>query len=220
MAANKEIERFLREGLARGIERADLELVLLEAGWPRDQVRGALGGFADVQFAIPVPRPAPYLSAREAFVYLILFSTLYISAISLGSLLFAFIDQAFPDPAADPAAALAATRETIRWSVSFLVVTFPVFALVFWTNDRAVRNDPGRRLSRVRQSLTYLTLFVGAAILIGVLTSIVYNLLGGDLTGRFLLKVLTIGAITGSLFGYFLRDVRRQDPADSADSAA
>ena len=214
MAVNKEIAGFLKEGLERGLPRQQLEQVLLEAGWPRDQVRGALGGFADVAFPIPVPRPAPYLSAREAFVYLVLFSTLYISAFSLGSLLFAFIHQAFPDPSVDPAAALEATRETIRWSISFLVVTFPVFAFVFWTNDRAVRKDPGRRLSRVRQSLTYLTLFVGAAILIGVVTSIVYNLLGGELTVRFALKVLTVGTIAGSLFGYFLRDVRKEEVAE------
>ena len=214
MAVNKEIAGFLKEGLERGLPRQQLEQALLEAGWPHDQVRGALGGFADVAFPIPVPRPAPYLSAREAFVYLVLFSTLYISAFSLGSLLFAFIHQAFPDPSVDPAAALEVTRETIRWSISFLVVTFPVFAFVFWTNDRAVRKDPGRRLSRVRQSLTYLTLFVGAAILIGVVTSIVYNLLGGELTVRFALKVLTVGTIAGSLFGYFLRDVRKEEVAE------
>ena len=214
MAANKEIAHFLKEGLGRALPREQLERVLLEAGWPRDQVRGALRGFADVAFPIPVPRPAPYLSAREAFVYLVLFSTLYISAFSLGSLLFAFIHQAFPDPAQDPEVALAVTRETIRLSISFLVVTFPVFAFVFWRNELALRQDPGRRLSRVRQSLTYLTLFVGAAILIGVVTSVVYNLLGGELTIRFALKVLTVGAITGSVFGYFLRDVRKEEASD------
>ena len=43
-----------------------IEQVLLETGWPRDQVGGALGAFADVTFPMPVPRPRPYLSAREA----------------------------------------------------------------------------------------------------------------------------------------------------------
>ena len=214
MAGNDEITGFLKAGLERSLPREQLKGVLLEAGWPRDQVRRALDGFADVAFPIPVPRPAPYLSAREAFVYLVLFGTLYGSAISFGSLLFAFIHQAFPDPSLTPAAALAMAREEIRWAISFLVATFPVFAFVFWTNDRAVRNDPGRRLSRVRQSLTYLSLFVGAATLIGVVTSIVYNLLGGELTVRFALKVLTVGTITGSLFGYFLRDVRREEVAE------
>ena len=213
MAINEELTGFLREGLERGLPRTQLEEVLLEAGWPPDQVRGALGGFADVAFAIPVPRPKPYVSAREAFVYLVLFSTLYVSAFSLGTLLFQFVDRAFPDPSVDPAVALEMGREAIRWSISLLVVSFPVFVFVSWTNDRAVQNDPLRRLSMVRRWLTYLTLLVGAGILIGVVTSIVYNLLGGELTIRFVLQVLTVGAITGSVFGYFLRDIRKEEAA-------
>ena len=210
MAINEELSGFLKEGLERGLPREQLEGVLLETGWPTDQVRGALGAFADVTFPIPVPRPKPYLSAREAFVYLVLFSTLYVSAFSLGSLLFEFIHRAFPDPAVDPLWTLARSRETMRWSISFLVVAFPVFAFISWTNDRAVRLDPSRRLSKVRRWLTYLTLFVGAGILIGVATSIVYNLLGGEMTTRFVLKVLTVGSITGTVFGYFLRDIGRE----------
>jgi hypothetical protein len=211
MATNEELVGFLKEGLERGLPREQLEDILLENGWPPDQVRGALGGFADVAFPIPVPRPKPYLFAREAFVYLILFSTLYVSAYSLGTLLFQFIDQAFPDPSVDPVFALEASREAIRWSISLLVVTFPVFGFVSWRNDRAIRDDPRRRLSKVRRWLTYLTLFVAAGILIGTMTSIVYNLLGGEITMRFVLRVFTVGAIAGTVFGHFLRDLRKEE---------
>ena len=213
MAINEELSGFLKEGLERGLPREELEKVLLETGWPPDQVRGALGAFADVTFPVPVPRPKPYLSAREAFIYLVLFSTLYVSAFSLGNLLFELINRAFPDPSADPAFALEASREAIRWSISLLIVTFPVFALVSWTNDRAVRADPTRRLSEVRRWLTYLTLFVAAGILIGDVTSIVYSLLGGEMTTRFVLKVLTVGTIAGAVFGYFVGDLRKEEEA-------
>jgi hypothetical protein len=211
MAINQELSGFLKEGLDRGLPREQLEEILLKAGWPPDQVRVALGRFADVTFPIAVPRPKPYLFAREAFIYLVLFSTLYISAFNLGGLIFQFIDRAFPDPAVDPVLALEASREAIRWSISLLVAAFPVFAFVSWTNERAVRRDPIRRLSKVRRWLTYLTLFVAAGILIGDVTSIVYNLLGGEVTTRFLLKVLTVGAIAGSVFGYFRRDLRKEE---------
>ena len=211
MAINQELTGFVKEGLDRGLPREQLEEVLLQAGWPPDQVRDALGRFADVTFPIPVPRPKPYLIAREAFVYLVLFSTLYVSAFNLGGLLFQFINRAFPDPAVDPALALEASRQAIRWTISMLVVAFPVFALVSWTNERAVRRDPSRRLSKVRRWLTYLTLFVAASILIGDVTSIVYNLLGGEVTTRFVLKVLTVGTIAGSVFGYFRRDLRKEE---------
>lgn len=211
MAINEELSGFLKQGLERGLPREELEEVLLRAGWPPDEVRGAMGAYADVAFPIPVPRPKPYLSAREAFVYLILFSTLYVSAFNLGSLLFQLINRAFPDPSVDPVFALQASRMAIRWAISFLVVTFPVFVFVSWRNNKAVSADPARRLSKVRRWLTYLTLFVAAGVLIGDVTGVVYNLLSGEMTARFALKVLTVGAIAGSVFGYFLTDLREEE---------
>ena len=211
MAVNEELSRFLKEGLDKGLSREKLEGVLREAGWPPDQVRSALGAYADVTFPIPVPRPRPYLSAREAFIYLVLFSTLYVSAFSLGNLLFALINRAFPDPSMDPAFVMQMSRETIRWAISFLVVTFPVFAVVSWRNDRALRADPSRRLSGVRRWLTYLTLFVAAGFLVGDVTSVVYNVLSGEVTVRFVLKVLSVGVIAGSVFGYLMLDLRSEE---------
>ncbi len=211
MAMNQELDGFLKQGLERGLPREQLEQVLRDAGWPPDQVRDALARYADIDFPIPVPRPKPYLIAREAFIYLVLFTTLYISAFNLGSLVFQFIDRAFPDPAIDPVVALERSREAIRWAISLLVVAFPVFVYVSWTNERAVQRDPARRLSKVRRWLTYLTLFVAAGILIGDVTGLVYTLLSGELTVRFVLKVLTIGVIAGSVFGYFTRDLRREE---------
>lgn len=208
--ASKELTEFVKAGLERGLPREQLETALREAGWPGDQVRRALGEFADVAFAVPVPRPRPYLLAREAFVYLVLFSTLYVTAFSLGNLLFQLINQALPDPSA-PAGALEASRDAIRWAISLLVVAFPVFVFVSWTNERAIRQDPRRRLSKVRRWLTYLTLFVAAGFLIGDVTGLVYNLLGGDLTTRFALKVLTVGAIAGSVFVHLRRDLRNEE---------
>jgi hypothetical protein len=211
MAISSELSGFLKEGLERGLSREKLEEALLEAGWPADQIRGGMAAFADVAFPVPVPRPKPYLSAREAFIYLVLFTTLYVSAFSLGSLLFELISRAFPDPSIDPAFALARSREAIRWSISFLIVTFPVFVFVSRTNDRALQADPTRRLSEVRRWLTYLTLFIAAGFLIGDLTGVVYNLLGGEITTRFVLKVLTVGTIAGAVFGYLVRDLRKDE---------
>ena len=210
MAIADELQGFVGDGLTRGLSRAEIERVLLEAGWPPEQVRNALGGFAKIEFPIPVPRPKPYLSAREAFLYLVLFSTLYVSAFSLGRLLFQFINQAFPDPAA-PAAVAAAVRQAIRWSISSLVVAFPVFLYVAWLTGRETRRDPSKRASKVRRWLTYLTLFVAAGVLVGDVTSLVYSLLGGELTARFVLKVSTIAVIAGAVFGYYLRDLRLEE---------
>lgn len=210
MAISEELLSFVRDALARGLSRAQIEEVLMRAGWGSDQVKSALGAFAEIDFPIPVPMPKPYLSAREAFMYLVLFSTLYICAYNVGKLVFQFINRAFPDPAASAGFA-EYTREAIRWSVASLIIAFPVFLYVSRLLSLAAMRDPSKRASKVRKWLTYITLFVAAGVIIGDLTTLVYNFLGGELTTRFLLKALTVGIIAGAIFGYYLWDLRQEE---------
>jgi hypothetical protein len=207
MAIEDELRNFVRESLARGVGRGEIEDVLQRAGWSAEQVRKALSGFADIAFPVPVPRPALYLSARDAFLYLVLFATLYISAYHLGSLIFGFIDLALPDPA-DPPAMADQVHSSMRWSVASLVVAFPTFFYLSVLVGRAVARDPEKRESKVRKWLTYATLLVATGVLIGDCIALVFNLLEGEATLRFLLKVLTAGAIAGTVFGYYLWDLR------------
>ena len=212
MAIPEALLQFVKDALARGIPRADIQDTLLAAGWEREQVAAALAGFADTSFPIPVPRPAPYVSAREAFLYLLLFTTLYWSAYHLGNLLIQFITLAFPDPAApawgeEPGH----IRQAIRWSVSSIIVAFPIFLYLSVFTAREVRSDPARRASKVRRQLTYLTLFIAAAFIIGDLIALLNDLLSGQLTVRFALKVLVVGGIAAALFLYYLRDLRLLD---------
>lgn len=206
MALSAELLEFVKESLHRGLLRADVEEVLLRAGWPPEQVKRALNSFSDVEFAIPVPKPLPTVSARDAFMYVVMFATLILSGYNLGDLLFELIDRAFPDPGAR--AFSQSTLQAIRWSLSSLIVAFPVFLYVAWLVGRAIRRDPTKRASKVRRQLTYTTLFIASCVLIGDFISVVYNFLGGDLTVRFFLKVLTVGVIAGTAFGYYLWDLR------------
>ena len=50
-----------------------------------------------------------------------------------------------------------------------------------------------------------------ATVLVGDVTSLIYNLLGGEITARFLLKVLVVAFIAGSVFWYYLTDIRREE---------
>ena len=47
--------------------------------------------------------------------------------------------------------------------------------------------------------------------LIGDVITVVYSFLGGELTTRFVLKVITVGAIAGTAFGYYLSDLRVEE---------
>jgi heme A synthase len=210
MAVDTELLSFVKEALANGLPREQIEDALLRAGWRSDQVKNALAAFAENEFPIPVPKPRPYISAREAFMYLILFTTLYISAYNIGKLVFQFINRALPDPAA-PANFAEYTTQAIRWSVASLIIALPVFLYVFRLLIHTVKRDPSKRASKVRKWMTYMTLFIAAGVTIGALITLVYNFLAGELTLRFLLKFLTVGFISIALFGYYLWDLRQDD---------
>ena len=88
---------FVKAGLERGLSRGQIEDILVRAGWPADQVRRSLAGFADIESPIPVPRPAVSTRPREAFLYVVMFMLLFVSAFNLGAVLFALVDLALPD---------------------------------------------------------------------------------------------------------------------------
>lgn len=211
MAAGDELVDFVRDALGRGASRAQIEEALHKGGWTADQIQVGLGAFVDVDFPVPVPRARPYLSAREAFMYLVLFGTLYTSAFYLGRLIFDIINLTFPDPAQESGLDASYIQASMRWSISSLIVAFPVFLYLSWLTDREVGRDPVKRASKVRRWLTYLTLFASACALIGDVTTLVYNALGGELTIRFLLKIVTVALIAGTAFIYYLRDLRRDE---------
>ena len=210
MAVNEDLSGFIREALNRGVERDEIRDALSQAGWPEREVEAALRGFATVDLPLAVPRPRPSLSAREAFLYLVLFGTLYVSAYSLGTLLFQLINLGFPD-ASWPQEFVDAIPEMTRWAIASLVVAAPVFLFTAWTVGREVAGSPLQRISPVRRWLTYLTLAIAVSVIIGDATAVVYNLLSGETTARFMLKALTIGGISGAIFTYYLRDLRRDE---------
>lgn len=208
--ATQDLELFVRDALSRGTPKPAIEAALTQAGWPPEQIRAALGAYADVDFPVPVPKPRPYLSAREAFLYLVLFASLYWAAWHLGSLVFDLINRAFPDPA-DAPYRIGRLGESIRWSTASVIIAFPVFLFVARYLGKELARNPVKRLSAVRRWLTYLTLFVAASVLIGDMITLVYNLLGGELTVRFVLKVIVAAVIAGAIFGYYLTDLRREE---------
>jgi MFS family permease len=211
VAASTELTGFVQDSLARGLPKSGIQAALMEAGWQPAEVRDALNGFADVEYPIPVPRPKPYVSAREAFLYLVLFTALFTVAINFGNLAFTLIDQWLPDPAADFRPPREFVAQAMRWSISSLIVATPLFLWVSSFLGRQVRRDPVKRASKIRRWLTYMTLFVAATVLTGDVTMLVYNVLGGELTLRFLLKVGVVGGIAGSAFAYYFSDLRRDE---------
>ena len=205
-AETHQLESFVKESLQSNKTRDEIAKALETAGWPGAQISSALDAFADVSFSIPVPRPRPSLTAREAFLYLVMFSTLYFAAWNLGSLLFIFIDRAFPDGNGS-----FFSGEMQRWSTAAVIIGFPVFLFLARYIGKQLERNPFKRLSPARRWLTYLTLFLASGTLLGDITTLIYNLLGGDLTIRFVLKIAVVALIAGSCFTYYLLDLRKEE---------
>jgi hypothetical protein len=208
---SEELTEFVRSALAQKIARPEISDALAKAGWAESDIRSALGAYAEVSFPLPVPRPKPYLSAKEVFIYVIMFCSLYDSCYQIGSIIFEFINQAFPDAA--PYYGNHYSQDAIRWSIAHLTIALPLFLFTFHSTNKAITVNPVLRNSRPRKWLTYLTLLIATLSLSCDLGTLVYNLLNGGLTVHFILKVITVAVIAGGTFLYFLHDVRKEEMA-------
>jgi hypothetical protein len=64
----------------------------------------------------------------------------------------------------------------------------------------------------VRKWLTYIALVIAAGVLIGDAVAVLAYLLQGEITLRFLAKVLVVGFIAAGVFGYYLGEVGAPKP--------
>ncbi len=206
MAVSPDLRGFVHDALAAGHGRAEISAALEKAGWTPRDIAEALGTYADAGTLPPVPKPRRYLAAREAFVYALLFIMLALTAGHLISLLFAVIDLWLPETGAYVYRTMMAEGQ-IRWSVSVLVVTTPLYLWLMRLSARQIEPANGANRSALRKWLTYLALLVSAMTLLGDASYVIYRLLQGDATLQFLLKALTVAGIAAAIFGYYLRDV-------------
>ena len=145
-------------------------------------------------------------SPKDVFMHILSIATLYFSVGAFIALVFALINVGFPDPLES----YYNPGSTLRWSISLLVVLFPVF---IWSNRKIhqdILEEPVKKDYRVRKWLTHLTLFLAGALVIGDLVVLINTFLGGELTVRFTLKALTILIVASGIFGYYRLEVKEK----------
>lgn len=147
----------------------------------------------------------PRTTPKDFFLYAGVMVLLYGSIISLINLLFAYINYSFPDQLNyyyDPFSG------TIRWAMAFLIILFPAFLVGTWFINKDLRIHPEKDSIGIRKWLTFLALFIAGAGILVDLSFLVYTFLGGEITTRFILKVLAILVIAGYALSYYLLDLR------------
>ncbi|MEI6296022.1 MAG: DUF5671 domain-containing protein [bacterium] len=147
----------------------------------------------------------PKTTPRDFFLNLGSVFSLYVATISLLNLLFSIIEKVLPDQADylyDP------YSSGVRMAIAFLIITFPIHIYL----TRVLRNDfsqdPEKKKIGVRKWLIYFTLFVaGTAISIDLIT-LVYSFLEGELTLRFILKVVSVFTVSYFIIKYYLLEIK------------
>src|SRR5262245_20515674 len=136
----------------------------------------------------------PKVTPKDFFLWVAAMIALYVSVFSLIALFFQYIDYTFPDALnyyVDPYSG------GIRAAMASLLVLFPTFLLLMRFIRKDIERVPEKKDLWVRRWALFLLVFVaGATIVIDLITLINY-FLGGDLTMRFILKVLVVLLVAG-----------------------
>jgi len=145
------------------------------------------------------------MTPKDFFLHIAAIVTLYISAVSLLTLWFQYINVLFPDQLEffrDPFSG------AIRFSIASLIIIFPLYLFLTRYLNQEIRKHSEKKNLGIRKWLIYITLFVGGVTVVIDLIVLINTFLGGELTVRFILKVLSILIVIGGGFGYYFYDLK------------
>lgn len=199
-----ELQKFIAHARSKGMDHTTIRMLLLSAGWKERDIAQALSAEG---LDMPVPLPADAGGARDAFFHLLNFAALYTIVISSVILLFTFINRLFPDAAIGYDYS-SSDLSGIRWSMAAIIVAFPLFTWLSRILIGEMNLHVEKAGSGVRRWLTYLTLFVAATTMMADVITLVFQLLQGELSVRFLLKVLVILLVAGMAFTYYFLSLK------------
>ncbi len=189
---------------------------LMAVGWSKDAADAA---YRDGLVALGIPLPddarasagnaTQKTATLDIAVNLFSFILLGIVVCAMIVLCFALINRSFPEPNElfGEYGQIATAREIHR-SLASLAIAFPLyaFAMRWWLKRFATAVE--RSESRLTKWFTYLVLLVTSIVIVCDLIAVVFALLQGELTTRFLLKVVVILGIAGLVFGFYLFERR------------
>jgi hypothetical protein len=209
MSRDNRIEEFIQKSLNAGIPVTSFIGLLTARGWTEKQAYSALADHYHSQTGIEVPpRPSSGASARDAFFYLLIFSTLAVWTLSLGCLAFSLIDRWLSDPLFRGYGETFNTY-TVTMSLAAVIVAFPLYLLISRVVLREAEADPDKLESSIRKWLTYMALVVAASVFMGDLITALAYLLRGELTSRFLAKSFVVLGLSSGVFWYYFGGLRK-----------
>lgn len=146
------------------------------------------------------------------FLSLGVLATLVTSVVSFLNLVFATLDKRFPDVLNSTYQYGYSTYdyESIRTALATLIIFFPVFIIVSYFWRKYTNGEMSHPDEVARKWLTYIVLFMSTLVVIIDLVTLVKYFVAGEITNRFLLKVLAVLVVAAFVGIYYILDLRKQ----------
>ena len=138
------------------------------------------------------------------FLCLGLLATLITSVVSFLNLVFSTLDKKFPDVLNSNYQYGYSTYdyESIRVALATLIIFFPIFLLVSYFWKKYTRGEMGSIDVVIKKWVIYLILFLSAVVVVIDLVTLVKFFVAGEITNRFIYKVL-ITFVTSAIIGKY-----------------
>jgi len=98
--------------------------------------------------------------------------------------------------------------DSIRIGFAMVVVFFPTYLVLTRMVNQNRRSSKNNTYLGLTKWLIYLSLLVAGLTLLGDMVAVIMGFLEGELTMRFLLKALSVAAVTGAAFFYYIKDAQ------------
>ena len=135
---------------------------------------------------------------KDFFLHVGATIALYVSVIALINLAFEIINRLLPDQLNNYFSV-----GSIVWPISLLVVLVPILYYLEWIIARGIVGVSDKKDIWIRKWRIYLTLFLTGATIAGDVITLINTYLNGEISTRFVLKVLILLFICSTVFKYY-----------------
>jgi hypothetical protein len=201
------VQEFIAAAKTQGVSDETLVGMLRGRGWPEEDVYRALADYYENKDGLAIPAYKRSGSAKDAFLYLMSFSTLATWTIGAGSVMFTLIERWFKDPAITNY--YGSSSYELANALACVIVAFPVYLFVMRYIVGEVEAHPEKLDSPVRKWLTYLALLIAACVVVGDLITFITYFLRGEITSRFVAKVCVVLVLAGGVFWYYFGSLQK-----------
>lgn len=151
----------------------------------------------------------PKVTAKDFFVNLGVFVVLYTLVATFLTFMFSVINSVLPD-VSDAYNYYDPYGESMRLSVSILIVATPLLVYLLRTIHKMIAIDPAKKETWVRRWGLFLTLFLSIVMLAIDLVVFINTFLGGEIASRFVWKVIVTLLVGVALVWYTRSELKNE----------